>query len=96
MDCFAVEWRQLFTLRGRRKGRDMSGIWRGLVTAVCLMTCAPALAAGFDLATGPSVTSSGRTTRAIFASVFGEYRTDNHIHFEPIGTLGWVDSRTTP
>jgi hypothetical protein len=52
-------------------------------------------AAGFDLTAGPSVTSSERTTAAVFASVFGERPEDNRIHFEPIGTIGWVDSRNT-
>lgn len=52
-------------------------------------------AAGFDLVAGPSVTSSERATAAVFASVFGERPDDNRIHFEPIGTLGWIDSRHT-
>ncbi|WHZ20837.1 MAG: hypothetical protein OJF55_002986 [Rhodanobacteraceae bacterium] len=67
----------------------------GLVAAACLATCAPALAAGFDIAAGPSVTSSERATGAVFASVFGDRPFDNRIHFEPIGTLGWVNSRNT-
>lgn len=52
-------------------------------------------AAGFDVTAGPSVTSSERTTAAVFASVFGERPDDNHIHLEPIGTVGWIDSRNT-
>lgn len=52
-------------------------------------------AAGFDITAGPSVTSSERTTTAVFASVFGERPDDNRIHLEPIGTLGWIDSRNT-
>jgi hypothetical protein len=59
------------------------------------MVCGPALAAGFDIAAGPSVTSSGRVTGAAFASVFGEAPADHRYHFEPIGTLGWVDSRNS-
>src|SRR5690242_18302080 len=52
-------------------------------------------ATGFDLTVGPSVTSSERTTAAVFASVFGERPDDNRIHLEPIGTVGWIDSRNT-
>jgi len=63
--------------------------------AACLLTCTPALATGFDLAAGPSVTASERTTAAVFASVFGERPDDNRIHLEPIGTVGWIDSRHT-
>lgn len=63
--------------------------------AACFLTCTPALATGFDLAAGPSVTSSERTTAAVFASVFGERPDDDHIHLEPIGTVGWIDSRNT-
>lgn len=54
-----------------------------------------AQAAGFELVAGPSVTSSVRTTGAVFASAFGERPFDNRVHFEPIGTLGWVASRNT-
>ena len=63
--------------------------------AACLLTCTPALATGFDLAAGPSVTASERTTAAVFASLFGERPDDNRIHLEPIGTVGWIDSRHT-
>jgi len=73
----------------------MRNMQLGLVAMVCLLTCAPALATGFDLTAGPSVTASERTTAAIFASVFGEQPDDNRTHFEPIGTLGWIDSRDT-
>jgi hypothetical protein len=52
-------------------------------------------AAGFDITAGPSVTSSERTTAAVFASVFGERPDDNRIHLEAIGTVGWIDSRNT-
>lgn len=52
-------------------------------------------AAGFDITAGPSVTSSERSTTAVFASVFGERPDDNRIHLEPVGTLGWIDSRDT-
>jgi hypothetical protein len=52
-------------------------------------------AAGFDLTAGPSITSSGHTTAAVFASAFGERTDDNRIHVEPIGTIGWIDSRNT-
>jgi hypothetical protein len=52
-------------------------------------------AAGFDITAGPSATSSERTTAAVFASVFGERPDDNRVHFEPIGTVGWLDSRHT-
>ena len=73
----------------------MRNIPRGLAASACLLMCAPALAAGFDVTAGPSVTSGERTTAAVFASVFGERPEDNHVHFEPIGTLGWIDSRNT-
>lgn len=52
-------------------------------------------AAGFDITAGPSVTSSERTTASVFASVFGERPDDNRVQLEPIGTLGWIDSRDT-
>ena len=52
-------------------------------------------AGGFNLIAGPSITSSQRTTAAVFASAFGERPDDNRIHFEPIGTLGWIDSRNS-
>ena len=73
----------------------MNGILRGGVAIACLLGCAPALATGFDVVAGPSVTSSKRTTSAIFASVFGQPPEDNRVHLEPIGTLGWVNSRNT-
>ena len=66
-----------------------------LAAATCLLACTPALATGFDLTAGPSVTASERTTAAVFASVFGERPDDNRIHLEPIGTVGWIDSRHT-
>jgi hypothetical protein len=66
-----------------------------LAAAASLLACPPALATGFDLTAGPSITSSERSTAAIFASVFGERPHDDRIHFEPIGTLGWIDSRDT-
>lgn len=67
------------------------GLWL-LVLLACPLA---AHATGFDLVAGPSVTSSERATSAVFASVFGERPHDNHIHFEPIGTVGWLDSRNT-
>lgn len=66
-----------------------------LAATACLLACAPALATGFDLTAGPSVTSSERTTATAFASVFGERPADDRVHLEPIGTLGWIDSRDT-
>ncbi|HEU0277192.1 MAG TPA: hypothetical protein VFQ95_05175 [Rhodanobacteraceae bacterium] len=54
-----------------------------------------ASAAGFDIVAGPSVTSSSRTTGVAFASVFGEPPVDDHFHFEPIATAGWVQGRST-
>ncbi len=69
--------------------------WPGLIAATCLAVCAPALATGFDITAGPSVTSSQRTTAAAFVSAFGDRPADNRIHVEPIGTLGWVDARDT-
>lgn len=54
-----------------------------------------AAAAGFDVVAGPSITSSERTTAAVFASVFGTAPDDGHFQFRPIATAGWVDSRST-
>lgn len=53
-----------------------------------------ASAAGFDIAAGPSVTSSGRTTVAVFGSVFGTPPDDGHFHFAPIASAGWLESRS--
>lgn len=67
-----------------------------LATAICLLTCAPALAGEFEVVAGPSVTSGERMTAAVFASAFGESTDDDgHIHVEPIGTVGWIDARDT-
>ncbi|HEX5353619.1 MAG TPA: hypothetical protein VFW60_06035 [Rhodanobacteraceae bacterium] len=73
----------------------MKGIGSGLIVAVCLTACAPALATGLDFTVGPSMTSSGRTTGAAFISAFRDSPPDGHAHFDPIGTIGWVDSRRT-
>lgn len=67
----------------------------GCLAAACLAVCGQALAANFDLAAGPSATSSERTTAAVFASAFGTAPANGKIHFTPIGTLGWIDSRHT-
>ena len=73
----------------------MKGLRCGFSVLACLIACGPAWAAGFDLTAGPSITSSARTTSAVFASTFGERAKDGNAHFEPIGTLGWVDARNT-
>jgi hypothetical protein len=73
----------------------MRNMQRGLAAMACVLACAPAWAAGFDITAGPSVTASARSTAAVFASVFGESPTDGRIRFKPIGTLGWIDSRST-
>jgi hypothetical protein len=52
-------------------------------------------AAGFDLVAGPSVTSSERATAAVFASAWGETPQDGRWHIEPIGSVGWLDGRST-
>jgi hypothetical protein len=52
-------------------------------------------ATSFEIAAGPSVSSSGRTTSSVFASAFGDRPMDGRVHVEPIGTLGWIDSRNT-
>lgn len=52
-------------------------------------------ATGFDLTAGPSVTSSERTTPAVFASAWREAPLDGRWHFEPVGTLGWLGARST-
>ncbi|HEX5953770.1 MAG TPA: hypothetical protein VFY94_11410 [Rhodanobacteraceae bacterium] len=73
----------------------MKGIRRAWGALACLAACAPAWSAGFDLAAGPSLTSSERTTVAVFASVFGESPDDGRAHVEPIATVGWVGARNT-
>lgn len=73
----------------------MQGFWRGLAMLACAMVCTPALAAGFNVVAGPSVTSSGHVTRAVFASVFGDRPATGRAHFEPIATVGWVGPRST-
>lgn len=52
-------------------------------------------AAGFDITAGPSVTSSERTTPAVFASAWREAPLDGHWHLEPVGTVGWLGARST-
>ncbi len=44
----------------------MKGLRCGMGALACLIACAPAGAAGYDLTAGPSITSSERTTSAIF------------------------------
>src|SRR5690348_6789343 len=48
---------------------DMKGLRCGFGVLACLIACGPVWAAGFDLAAGPSITSSARTTSAVFASM---------------------------
>ncbi|HEX5960940.1 MAG TPA: lipid A 3-O-deacylase [Rhodanobacteraceae bacterium] len=66
-----------------------------LALATALPVCGPAHAAGFAAAAGPSVTTSGHVASAAFVSVFGWHPANHRIHFEPLGTLGWVSSRHT-
>jgi hypothetical protein len=74
----------------------MNRMWFGMsVMAFLLVTCTPALAAGFDFAAGPSVTSSERVTSAASASMSGDSPADGRLHFEPVVTLAWVGARTT-
>lgn len=68
---------------------------RRILVAAMLAATSTAFAQGFDVTAGPSVTSSERATGAVFASVFGDRPYDNSIHFEPIGTIGWVDAHHT-
>lgn len=68
---------------------------RGLAAAACLLMCAPALAAGFDVVAGPTATSGERFTSAAFASAFGERAVDDQFHFAPIATVGWVATHHT-
>ncbi|MGH8156014.1 MAG: hypothetical protein ACREP0_12430 [Rhodanobacteraceae bacterium] len=70
-------------------------ISRGWWMAVLLALPFTAQAAGFIVAAGPSMTSGHRTTAAVFASVFGEPSSDSGFHFEPIGTVGWIDAHST-
>jgi hypothetical protein len=69
--------------------------WLWPLTAITLATALTARAQDFELAAGPTMTSSERTTAAIFASVFGESPVDGRIHFEPIGTVGWIGAHHT-
>ncbi|TAN08983.1 MAG: hypothetical protein EPN38_00295 [Rhodanobacteraceae bacterium] len=63
--------------------------------AALLMAPLAANATGFDLTAGPSATASERTTAAVFASAFGTPAADGRIHVEPIGSIGWIASRST-
>ena len=60
----------------------------GRLLAALLAVPLAANATGFDLVAGPSATSSGRTTAAVFASAFGTAVDDGRVYVEPIGTLG--------
>lgn len=68
---------------------------RWVLTIALLAATSTAFAQGFDITAGPSITSGERTTAAAFASVFGDQPADGRIHFEPIGTVGWVDAHHT-
>lgn len=50
---------------------------------------------GFDITAGPSVAAGERTAAAAFASAFGDGPSNHFVHLEPIGTVGWIDSRST-
>ncbi len=76
------------------QGGDMKRVHGWWLMALLIIPFG-ARAAGFTIAAGPSVTSSGHTTAAVFASAFGTRPADNRIHIEPIGTLGWLNSRHT-
>jgi hypothetical protein len=67
----------------------------GRLLAALLAVPLAANATGFDLVAGPSATSSGRTTAAVFASAFGTAADDGRVYVEPIGTLGGIDSRSS-
>jgi hypothetical protein len=71
------------------------GTWRPLVAAIVLAVSGPALAQAFDVAAGPSTTSGTRATSAVFASVFGQPPRDDHGHFAPVATIGWIAGRHT-
>ncbi|TAN05346.1 MAG: hypothetical protein EPN36_06005 [Rhodanobacteraceae bacterium] len=63
---------------------------RWALTAMLLAATSTAFAQGFDITAGPTVTSGARFTSAAFASVFGEQAADDHFHFAPIATVGWI------
>lgn len=65
------------------------------LTAIMLAATLTAHARGFDLAAGPTVTSSERSAAAVFASIFGEPPEDGRTRFEPIATLGWIGAHHT-
>lgn len=65
-----------------------------LALALLALPCG-AEAAGFSLAAGPSFTSGARVTAVAFGSVYGAAPEDGRWHFDPIGTVGWVDGRST-
>lgn len=69
------------------------GCW--LVTVAMLVGSPVVHAQSFDVAAGASVTDSERVTGAAFASVFGNSSGKNRIHFEPIGTVGWIAAHRT-
>lgn len=52
-------------------------------------------AAAFDFTAGRSITSSHHETNVVFASAFGDRPLDDHVHVEPIATVGWVAGRNT-
>lgn len=69
--------------------------WLWPLTVVALTVALTAHAQVFDLVAGPTMTSSERTTAALFASVSAEPPADEQIHFEPIGTVGWIAAHHT-
>jgi hypothetical protein len=68
----------------------MVKINRSAWLALLLTLPMAAYAAGFNLAAGPSVTSSRRLTGAVFANAYRIPDTFRHIRFEPVGSVGWV------
>lgn len=57
----------------------------------------PLAAAGADytFTAGPSVTSAGHHTEAVFFSAYGATTEDGHAHFAPIVSAGWMAPHAT-
>ncbi len=67
----------------------------GLLAAATLAP-ASARAADVSVLAGGSITSGGRWTTSVFANVNGTTHEWKRLHWQPVGTLGWIKSRNTP
>lgn len=72
-----------------------NGSWLRAASLLLLLAACSAQAADFDLIAGASATAGVRWAPAAFASVTGSVPDDDHAHFAPIASLGWIGSRNT-